>query len=586
MKEKKIVSRVKGLFESVSIEEKISGKMVMMLFVILFSFLMIAICIITLTQQALGGDNNKVAENTSETTGITEVTTTDESQKEITTIREHVYSAVAVSQSEFQQIIEAETMEIPESIYIMADRPGFSGDGYILGFEKNSDENVKFSLDIPVAQHYDISICFASDAVVQNELYLNDSEVFSFSCTEETVGQFVVKTYYGLFIEKGKSVFEIRGVDGAFELDYIRIQNNQSIYQSDTDISPTPVNPEASKEVHELMQYLADNFGENMITGQYVSSAENIEIRKIFENTSKYPVIRFGDMGIYSRVRKIKKSEDDVEAAIKWAEDGGIVGYVWHWEAPAGKSEIYADKTDFRLEQVMTGEDIAMLTQEQLEELVSNGVITEECLKMIKDIDHISEQLARLRDKNIPVLWRPLHEASGDWFWWGASGVEAYKWLWHLLYTRQTEYHKLDNLIWIWSAQGTEYFVGNHIFDIAAVDLYDENTDNTSYYKQYQWLYSLTGGEKLIALGECGKLPDMELSFRDNAVWSFFGLWYGDYILQKDGELSEQYNSREEFVKIYNSNKTITLDKYIARNKNEKENITEVTTVPEQTESE
>ena len=54
----------------------------------------------------------------------------------------------------------------------------------------------------------------------------------------------------------------------------------------------------------------------------------------------------------------------------------------------------------------------------------------------------------------------------------------------------------------------------------------------------------------------------MELTFRDRAVWSFFGLWYGDYILDKNGNLSEKYNTRESFLKMYNSNRTITLEKY------------------------
>ena len=54
----------------------------------------------------------------------------------------------------------------------------------------------------------------------------------------------------------------------------------------------------------------------------------------------------------------------------------------------------------------------------------------------------------------------------------------------------------------------------------------------------------------------------MELTFRDRAVWSFFGLWYGDYILDKNGDLSEKYNTREDLIRMYNSNRTITLDKY------------------------
>ncbi|MBP1566447.1 MAG: glycoside hydrolase [Oscillospiraceae bacterium] len=568
MKEKKFIGRIKGLFESVSIEEKMSGKMIAMLFIILFSFMMIVICIITLTQQSFQRSDNKLVENPTVTTTevlITQIETQKE-EKKVTTISEYVLNTPLISQYDYQQLIEAESVSRPDVISMAADRAGFSGEGYLSGFVKGQDA-LKFEFEVPVSQHYDISICFAADSVVTNAVYLNEVFLFDFACTEETVGNFVVQTYYGVFLEEGKSVFSVNSADGNFELDYIRIQNNQSIYSSKTDISAVPINSESTEEVCELLQYLADNFGENIITGQYVSDSQNIEINKIYQNTAKYPVIRFGDLGMYS-LNNASESvrDDDVSAAIKWYKNGGMVGYIWHWKAPMNESDVYADNTSFKLENAVTSEDIALLPIDEIETLAENGMVTPECVALVKDIDHISEQLARLCDKGVPVLWRPLHEASGDWFWWGASGAESYKWLWELLYRRQTEYHKLNNLIWIWSAQGTEYFVGNDKFDIAAVDLYDQNTDNTSYYMQYQWLYSLTGGEKLIALSECGKLPDMELTFRDRAVWSFFGLWYGDYILSGDGELSEEYNSRDDILKMYNSNRTITLDEYIKRN--------------------
>jgi mannan endo-1,4-beta-mannosidase len=64
--------------------------------------------------------------------------------------------------------------------------------------------------------------------------------------------------------------------------------------------------------------------------------------------------------------------------------------------------------------------------------------------------------LKRLRDAGVPVLWRPLHEASGNawhtpWFWWGAKGAEPYKKLWNMMFDRMNNYHGLNNLIWIYS---------------------------------------------------------------------------------------------------------------------------------------
>ncbi len=39
----------------------------------------------------------------------------------------------------------------------------------------------------------------------------------------------------------------------------------------------------------------------------------------------------------------------------------------------------------------------------------------------IRDIDAIAVQLKRLQNEKIPIIWRPLHEAGGKWFWWGSK---------------------------------------------------------------------------------------------------------------------------------------------------------------------
>jgi len=586
LNEKKTDGKLKNIFSSVSAEEKVSGKMTALLAAMFVSFMLIIVCVLNLVH-SLSTDKK-----TADTDIKPDVTVTEPQQEEVTaeqpkaTVTEYIIKVEQINPSEYEQIAEAEDMDGSWSLTEADYRPGYSGSGYLTDFSPETGNSLSFEFDVPASQHYDISVCFASDEVVRNEIMYNGETLFDFECTQETTGRFVLKTYYGVYFEAGRVVLNVHELQAGIDLDYIKICSNKSIYSSKTDIEPALVNSDASAEAKTLMKYLTDNFGKRILTGQYVSDVKNVEINKIYENTSNYPAVRFGDMSAYSvnSSAPLKPEEDDVSAAIKWAENGGIVGYIWHWRAPLYENEFYSEKTDFDLSMAVTDFDIALMPVEKIEELHQDGMINAETVLLIHDIDNVSKQLVRLKDKNIPVLWRPLHEASGDWFWWGDSGPECYKWLWDLLYRRQTEYHKLNNLIWIWSAQGSEYFVGNSAFDIASVDLYSDNTDNTSYYKQYQWLYSLTGGQKLIALSECGTLPDMELTFRDRAVWSFFGLWYGDYILDKNGNLSEKYNTRESLVKMYNSNRTITLEKY--KNKSvlkEEAPVTEapVTTVPD-----
>ena len=49
------------------------------------------------------------------------------------------------------------------------------------------------------------------------------------------------------------------------------------------------------------------------------------------------------------------------------------------------------------------------------------------CLK------ELSKYLLKIQDANVPLIFRPLHEAeggggeTGSWFWWGAAGSDVYK---------------------------------------------------------------------------------------------------------------------------------------------------------------
>ena len=247
---------------------------------------------------------------------------------------------------------------------------------------------------------------------------------------------------------------------------------------------------------------------------------------------------------------------------------------MWQWDAPGKKPSVYAKDTDFKLSDAVTDIDIAEMSQEEIRGLYGEGKISEQCYGLILDIDNMAGQLVSLKNKGVPVLWRPLHEASGDWFWWGASGTDAYKWLWQLMYTRMTDYFGLDNLIWVWNGQSADTLVDRSTFDIASVDIYmDAEKDYGSRYEQFAALQKIIGSNKLIALSECSRLPDIDLSFRDNAVWSFFGLWYGDYLENSSGEYSPEYLPKDSLIRMYNSNGALTLDEYTAM-KNEKKQST------------
>jgi mannan endo-1,4-beta-mannosidase len=66
-------------------------------------------------------------------------------------------------------------------------------------------------------------------------------------------------------------------------------------------------------------------------------------------------------------------------------------------------------------------------------------------------LDVIAAALAELRDAGVVVLWRPLQEMNGDWFWWGKASPEQYRAVWRDMYRYFTETKGLHNLLWVFS---------------------------------------------------------------------------------------------------------------------------------------
>lgn len=443
----------------------------------------------------------------------------------------------------------------------------YSGDGYVTGFSPTGSSFVLFEANIPTNQHYDLTFSISSTRILDCRVTVNGEEISTFKTMND--GEFTLITLYGVFLTEGTAQIELRPLAGNIKLDYMRIANNTSLSTISYDADGEPVNKDAGESAKELLAFLTDVYGKYTLTGQFASDETNKELELVCQTTGKYPAIRFSAM--HNSGSSFDSTFKDIDACAEWYRRGGIVGLMWYWDSPSKTPSVYASETDFKLSDAVTDIDIAAMTQEEIRGLFAEGKISEQCYGIILDIDNMAGQLMSLKNKGVPVLWRPLHEGSGDWFWWGASGADAYKWLWDLMYRRFTEYFMLDNLIWMWNGQSEDTLVDPKTFDIASLDIYlGKDKTYGSRYEQFLALQKLVGKDKLIALSECSTLPDIDSSFRDNSVWSFFGLWYGKYLCGEEGEFSEEFTKKENFIRVYNSDGALTLDEYIKLRSGEK----------------
>lgn len=121
-------------------------------------------------------------------------------------------------------------------------------------------------------------------------------------------------------------------------------------------------------------------------------------------------------------------------------------------------------------------------------------------------------QLAQeVKAAGVPVVFRPLHEGNGAWFWWGGNATD-FKALWRLLFQRFQE-AGVRNVIWCWAASdlcsGTDcnaglFYPGDDVVDVLAVDLYFDAASLTSRAQGTLAVLGSLGADKPILLGEFG----------------------------------------------------------------------------------
>ncbi len=267
-----------------------------------------------------------------------------------------------------------------------------------------------------------------------------------------------------------------------------------------------PVNPNLNPTARQVLDYLGSVYEKKMVAGYnvYVHTPDD------YEQTGKQAAIWGRD------IRWLGDASEVIEHARKHRY---ILTLHWHWfynedSAWRGKRKSPAD----------------------VGKMVTPG--TPEHKQMMKEIAAAADTLQVLEDADIPVLWRPLHEIDGGWFWWTDKETpENTAKLWRMMFDYFTRQRKLDNLIWVYSAgvgkKTLEYrkgfYPGAEYVDISGIDIYgvDYRADTEKYWDYYNMMAKVSPG-KMLACGECDAIPDPEKT-RDGTLpkWLYALPWWG-----------------------------------------------------------
>jgi mannan endo-1,4-beta-mannosidase len=459
---------------------------------------------------------------------------------------------------EFYTKLEAEDATMTGDVKAASTRTGFSGTGYATGFTQASNNSWSMPVTIPAEGFYTFTIRSTADSYKENFLYINGAQTGTIYCTGDSLwGDTVIESVY---LEAGTVTLSIKESWGWFDLDYIEIKNGagveDSVYEKATS---TLVNPNANQKTKNIMTYLRSIYGKKTLSGQSGTLNTSTEFDTLYRTTGKYPAIRMLDF-IFCSPASDWHSTGEVDLALDWNKKGGLTTFQWHWHAPKGGASFYTEKTSFDLSKAVTTQNISRKPLSEIKAMYEAGTITEETYLMVRDIDAISGYLAQLEDAGVTVLWRPLHEASGGWFWWGAAGEDSYLWLYRLMFDRQTYYHELNNLIWVWNGQDADWYPGDEFCDIIGTDIYADKHNYSAQTAQFKKTVNYSGGNKMAALTENGVMVDPALMSRDNTYWLWFAVWYGDFLIDYNGNLNGVYTEASMVNKVYNSDQVITLD--------------------------
>lgn len=454
---------------------------------------------------------------------------------------------------DFSLTVEAESGKL-EGNAKANDFPDASGGAYVNGVNVEGDA-LTMTADIEYSGFYDMNFLTMGSEGRVNNVLVDGMKVGDI--TTNSPAEFGDTLLSYIYLDKGTHEITITPSWGYVDIDCLILTAAATPVTEDTyKVEPTLVNPNADENTKRLYKFLCDIYGKYSLAGQYADEGRaSSEYEKITAKTGKTFAVLGLDMGNYSLGSKAHGAESKtVEYAYDWYKNaGGIVQLCWHWTTPedyavnAGDqpwySSFYKEGSKLDLDKIMNGEDDAAY---QL---------------LMDDIDNMANELARLRDAGVPVLWRPLHEAAGGWFWWGNCEPESYKKLWNVMYDKMTNEHNLTNLIWVWNGQDPAWYPGDETVDINGWDIYAGNHVDSSQSGRFDDMATNYGTKtKLIALTENGCVMDPDKVFNDNARWLFWGTWSDPFTMKLGVVINDEYTTVELLTKAYNHERVLTLD--------------------------
>jgi mannan endo-1,4-beta-mannosidase len=296
-----------------------------------------------------------------------------------------------------------------------------------------------------------------------------------------------------------------------------------------------PADPDLIPAARNVLNYLESVYGKKVLAGM---NGERNHAGKLYDKTGKKPSVVNIDLSgwnsdkytdIYNRTAQSQMEQ------LKnwWEEDGMIPTLTWHWSNPMQNSGGFdATKSDYMAMDVGNA--------------VTPG--TDEYQRTMNDIERHADYMQILADAGVPVLFRPLHEIDGGWFWWtDCNQHENTAQLYRILFDYMVNEREFHNLIWVYNTglkicneddvasieARKRFYPGDEYIDISGIDIYPNDwfgwADNKEdgYLEAFEIMSQVTPG-KILALSECQGAPNPDVIADEGPMWLYFLPWWDD----------------------------------------------------------
>ena len=356
------------------------------------------------------------------------------------------YTTMAKAQLANTIHLEAEDAQLTD-VQVLAERAGFSGCGYVGDF-KGDDARIVWKIENAKAGLYEAVIRYSAASGKGYVLNVNGAKISGM--IPASGDKFAAHDGGKIELQQGTNLVAIERGWGYYQIDALDLKPAAPPVALKS-VTAAPVDEKATHKARALLKYLSTQYGKSTLSGQYGTP----DIEYIKQKTGRAPAIFGADLMDFSPSRVARGARPDaiIPEVLAQARDH-IVTLSWHWNAPSSLlDKTFTDEKGKEINALWYRGFYTNATTFDLQKALADKQ-SPEYAELLRDIDAIAVPLKTLQAADVPVLWRPLHEAQGGWFWWGAKGPESLKELWRIVYDRLTNTHQLHNLIWVFTDGG------------------------------------------------------------------------------------------------------------------------------------